>query len=153
MSVDITVHRKVGVFSVSYRMIDAESGEVLFASSAKEKVEHSDESQGGVELGEFVLPFKLASLPSDLEILSELVDTIAETIASKLAESLANPELTYYADAGRHASEGNFPAATRAYAYAIALASRKGQNVDAWRTELQRMAIATGTGVVPAKLD
>ena len=58
ISFEVTVHRKVGIFSVSYRVIDAGTAKVIFADSVRSKAEHEDDSREGVEL---VIP-RLAEL-------------------------------------------------------------------------------------------
>jgi hypothetical protein len=146
ITIGVTVHRKVGIFSVSYRVIDAETARVMFADSLLEKVEHQDESSEGVELGDFSLKFKLADLPSDLEILAQLADTISLEIGQRLAEELKDPEVEYQKAAERHANEGNHLAASEQYAYAVALAERKGKPVDGLREKLRYSAVASSAG-------
>jgi hypothetical protein len=146
ISIAVTVHRKVGIFSVSYRVIDAETARVMFTGSLREKAEHQDESSEGVELGEFSLKFKLAELPSDLEILAQLADAISLKIGQRLAEELKDPEVEYQKAAERHASEGNHVAASEQYAYAVALAERKGKPVDSLREKLRKLAVASSAG-------
>lgn len=130
VSVDVTVHRKVGIFSVSYRVIDAQSAKVIFADSQRGKQEHEDTSTEGVELGNFKMEFKLASLPSDGEILAQLADEVSEKIGVRLAEVLANPEDGYASSGARYVDEGNFARASEQYAYAFVLAERKGKDVE-----------------------
>lgn len=146
ITIGVTVHRKVGIFSVSYRVIDAETARVIFADSLREKVEHEDESSEGVELGEFSMKFKLAELPSDIEILAQLADAVSLKIGQRLAEELKDPEVEYQTIAERHANEGNHTAASEQYAYAVALAERKGKPVDELRDKLRYSAVASTAG-------
>jgi CRISPR/Cas system-associated exonuclease Cas4 (RecB family) len=127
-------------------VIDAETARVMFTGSLREKAEHQDESSEGVELGEFSLKFKLAELPSDLEILAQLADAISLKIGQRLAEELKDPEVEYQKAAERHASEGNHVAASEQYAYAVALAERKGKPVDSLREKLRKLAVASSAG-------
>ncbi len=142
VSIAVTLHRKVGLFSVSYRVIDADTAKVLFADSVRAKTEHEDSSSEGVELGEFKMEFKLASLPSDVEILAELADNVSAEIGENLARELANPEQSYASSAARYAAEENFEAAAQQYAYAIVLSERKNLDVDALKQSLRESAIA-----------
>ncbi|MEE3327053.1 MAG: hypothetical protein VX252_06955, partial [Myxococcota bacterium] len=57
VTVEVTVHRKIGIFSVSYRVIDTETAKVTFADSARSVAKHEDTSSEGMELGEFKLEF------------------------------------------------------------------------------------------------
>ena len=143
VSVEMTVHRKVGVFSVSYRVVDANSAKVIFADSLHEKAEHEDTSTEGVELGNFKREFKLASLPSDLEILQQLSDRISAEIGKRLAEVLKDPELRYDEAGQRFIAEGNYAKASESLAYAHVLASRKGKDVDEIGERLRESAVLT----------
>jgi hypothetical protein len=143
ISVNVTVQRKVGLFSVSYRVVDTESAKVIYADSLLEKAEHEDTSTEGVELGEFKQPFKLASLPSDLEILAELADEVSAEISRRLAKVLANPEDRYRAAGERYVDEGNFARASEQFAYSYVLAERKGKDVDEIGRRLRDTAVRT----------
>jgi hypothetical protein len=139
---DVTIHRKVGIFSSSYRLIDAQSAKVIYADSVRRKVEHQDESNEGIELGEFSMPFKLAELPSDTEILTQLADEVSLEIGKRIAEVLKDPEDKYRATALRFASEGNFAGASEQAAYAVVLLDRKGKDSADLRKSLREYAVA-----------
>jgi curli biogenesis system outer membrane secretion channel CsgG len=143
VTIELTHHRKVGIFSVSYRVIDAETAKVVFADSVRAKAQHDDTSSEGVELGDFKMEFKLASLPSDIEILATLADEVSAEIGTKLAEVLADPEMTYRQNADRFAREANFAGAAQQYAYAIVLAQRKQKPTDDLELALRSACIAS----------
>ena len=142
VTVEVTLHRKVGIFSVSYRLIEAATAKVLFANSARAKQEYEDTSSEGVELGEFKMEFKLASLPSDIEILAQLADQISETIGAELARVLANPEESYRSSAEAFVKEGNYRAAAREYANCIVLSEQKGADVGELLDALRGSAVS-----------
>jgi len=144
---DVTVHRKVGIFSASYRLIDAQSAKVIFADSVRRKVEHEDESNEGIELGEFSMPFKLAELPSDTEILTQLADEVSLEIGKRIAEVLKDPEETYRTNSTRLASEGNFAGASEDAAYAVVLLERKDKDAGDLRRALRQYAVAASPGL------
>ncbi len=143
VSYDVTMHRKVGVFEVSYRIVEAGSARVRFADSVRRKAEHSDTSTGGVQIGDFKVPFKMANLPSDLEILGDLADAVSEEIGRRLSEELDDPEFDYEQIAMRYASEGNFAEASEQFAYADVLSQRKGKDVSDLRRRMNEAAIAS----------
>lgn len=99
ISVGVTRHRKIGIFSVSYRLVEASSGRVVFPDSITTSKQYEDESSEGVEMGDFVIPFKLADLPSDVEILDELARQVATDIGEKLVGELKDQDLKYLAKA------------------------------------------------------
>ena len=143
VTVEVTLHRKVGIFSVSYRVIDTDTAKVTFADSARSVAKHEDTSSEGMELGEFKLPFQLSNLPSDTEILTTLADEVSAQIGKQLAEVLADPETTYAQNAERFEREANYPAAAQQYAYAIVLSDRKDKDVEEMTTRLRENSIAS----------
>ena len=142
VEIGITNHRKVGVFSVSYRMIDAESAKVLFADTQREKSEVEDTSSDGVSLGEFQQEFKVAKLPTDIELLDGLADDISSAIGARLAEVLASPETRYEKAGDRFVREGNYLDAAQQFAYATVLGDRKGADTAALREKLEKAVVA-----------
>ena len=143
VSVDVTLHRKVGIFSVAYRVIDADSAKVIFTDSVREKEQYEDTSTEGVELGSFQMEFKLASLPSDLEILAQLADEISTQIGGRLAEVMAEPEKRYTESGQRYVDEGNFESASESFAYAFVLIERKGDPLEEVGEALRTSAMRT----------
>jgi curli biogenesis system outer membrane secretion channel CsgG len=143
VSIDVTLHKKVGVFAVSYRVVDADSAKVIFADSLREKEEHEDTSTEGVEIGNFKMPFKLAQLPSDTEILSKLADTVSKEIGERLAKVLADPEDRYAEAARRYLDEGNYTKACTQFAYADVLSQRKGKDTGDLDDEMRTAAMQT----------
>ena len=146
ISIATTYHRKVGVFSVSYRVIDADTAKVVFADTQRAKLELEDTSSDGVELGSFRQEFKVANLPSDVEILDQLAEEVSEAIGGKLAEVLVDPEVQYEKDADRFVREGNFIDASQQYAYAVVLSDRKDKEADHLRTSLRTAAVSAALG-------
>lgn len=144
ISYTVTQLRKTGHFSVAFRVVDATSGNVVFTDSLTIKRELADEGNEGVELGQFVLPARAATLPADIEILSQLTNEASQEIGKRLATELGSLERRY-AEEGRMAgANGNTIEAAERYAAAVAVGRRKQQDVSAYLTELKRYASATG---------
>ena len=138
--------RKVGIISVSYRVVQANSGRVLFTDSIQTKQEFQDEGRQGVQLGDFNQETDFVELPPDIEILSGnggLADKISEAIGAKLVEFLQNPEDQYAQDAKRFEGEGDFTGAARQAAYAIILRESKSKEIGDLRLELKRYAMSS----------
>jgi hypothetical protein len=149
VTIEVTSVRKVGIISVSYRVIQASSGRVLFTDSIQTKQEFQDEGRQGVQLGRFRRETDFVELPPDIEILSGLdglADQISEAIGSKLVEFLQNPEDQYALDAKRAEDEGDFASAARQAAYAIILRQSKSKEIGDLRSELKRYAISSSGG-------
>ena len=137
---DVTAVRKVGIISVSYRVVEASSGRVVFTDSLQDRQEFQDEGRQGVQLGDFKQETDFVELPPDIEILSGdkgLADKISDAIGKKLIDFLKNPEEQYEADAKRMVDEGDYAAAARKIAYAIALREAKSKPVGRLRERLR----------------
>ncbi len=145
VTIEVTSVRKVGIISVSYRVVEASSGRVLFTDSLQSKQEFQDEGRGGVQLGNFKQETDFVELPPDIEILSGtdgLADKVSEEIGGKLADFLKNPEDQYSIEAERFVSEGDFIGAARRAAYSIVLREIKSKDVGNLREDLKGYAMA-----------
>lgn len=145
ITVNLTIHRKVGIFSVSYRMIDARSGKVLFPDSVMESVEFSDESTEGVQLGDFTQEFKLAELPSDVEILNGLAAKISASIGKKLTDRLKDQENYYQHNGELKLEAGRYHEALELLATAESLAQSKGKDTKALEEQIAKVALIAAT--------
>lgn len=120
-----TLHRKVGVLAVSYRLMDAKNERVIFPDSITLQSEHEDESSEGLEVGELVIPYKVAKLPNNAEILQNLTTETARTVAGNLAAVLRNQENEYLKMADRFAAQNNCPLEVENLAKSVALLQLK----------------------------
>ena len=95
MTEDVTTEvsnvRKVGIISVSYRVVDASSSRVLFTDSMQTKQEFQDEGRQGVQLGDFKQETDFVELPPDIEILSGS-GGLADQISGRSASSWSTSE-------------------------------------------------------------
>lgn len=147
ISVEITKHRKHGVFSVSYRLVNAESGSVIYPDSITMKDDVTDTSSEGVEMGDFNMPFKLAELPSDVEILGDLAKKVAEEIGTRLVKKLENQELRYLEEADRFVSTGNCLAEVDSLGKAIMIMKLKSQDTEEVVGRFGAKTISCQTGI------
>lgn len=141
ITVNYTLVRKVGIISASYRLIEANTGKVAYTDSYTAKEEHSDEGNDGIELGDFRLAASLPNLPSDNEILNQLVDKISTTIGDKLVQKLANQEVGYVQLAERYADENDYANAAEQMANAYSIAQEKQQESTNMLKNLKRYAM------------
>ncbi len=144
VTIQVTSVRKVGIISVSYRVVEANSGRVLFTDSIQTKQEFQDEGREGLQLGNFTQVTDFVELPPDIEILSGaggLADMISEEIGTKLVDFLKNPEDQYSADATRFVGEGDFIGAAQKAAYAIVLLEIKSKEIGTLRDDLKDYAM------------
>ncbi len=141
VTINLQIMRKVGIISASFRLVEARSGKVLATGSDTAKAEYTDEGNEGIELGQFRMPFKLASLPADSEILQKLTEKISDVIGDKLVAELKEPEVRYADAAKRFADEGDDLMAAENEAYAFALANLKGKDTTVLRHQLEQYAV------------
>ena len=145
---DVTIQvnnvRKVGIISVSYAVVDAASGQVVFTDSVQTKQEFQDEGRQGIQLGSFRQETDFVELPPDIEILSGmggLADQISEEIGVKLVEFLQDPEEQYTTEADRFVSEGDYLSAAQRAAYSVVLREIKQKEMGTLRSDLRRYAM------------
>lgn len=144
VTIEVNNVRKVGIISVSYRVVDAASGRVLFTDSMQTKQEFQDEGRQGVQLGDFKQETDFVELPPDIEILSGadgLADKISEEIGVKLVDFLKDPEEQYSTEAERFVSEGDYLSAARKAAYSIVLHEIKQKDMGTLKADLKRYAM------------
>ncbi|WP_022850764.1 hypothetical protein [Limisalsivibrio acetivorans] len=123
---DISYYEKTSYATVSYRVVETSRGNIIYNNTAKAKVEAKDESSGGVELGSFKVPMKVADLPTDIEMSNRVQASIIKEITGNLQKMFTNPEKQYVAQAQKLEAEGNINTAIERYADAIVLMERKG---------------------------
>jgi hypothetical protein len=142
INIKVTTVRKVAVLSISYRVVDAKSARVLYADSVQDKKKVSDQTIEGVQLGEFTSEYKVAELPSDSELLSELTATLAKRIGSKVVELLKDPEIEYQSNGQKFYDERNYVAASEEMAKSLVMILSKNKDADALTQTLREYAVA-----------
>lgn len=137
------LHRKTGIFAVSYRLTDNSNRRVIFPDSITLQAEHEDESNEGLEVGELVVPYKIAKLPSDTEILQNLSQNVAGTIAGNLAGVLLNQEIEYLKAADKSATQNKCEEEVEHLAKAVALLANKKKDAEATEAPIRRLVDRT----------
>lgn len=140
-----TVHRKVGIFAVTYRLVDNKNNRVIFPDSITLQAQYEDESNEGLEVGELVIPYKLAKLPTDTEILQKLSQDVAETIAGNLIGVLENQEIEYLKAADKAAAQNHCGEEVENLAKALALMASKQESKEVTDKTQQRLVQRTLT--------
>ncbi len=143
IGINVTYVRKVAVLSISYRVVDASSARVLFADSVLDRKEASDESAEGVQLGEFKSEFKIAMLPSDSELLSDLSAVLSKRIGGKVVELLKDPEIEYRRLGQKLFDERNFVNATEELAKALVMSQSKNKDTAELEQTLREYSVAS----------
>jgi len=125
---EVATHRKYGLLNVSYRVIDTLSASFLHTDTTSVEKEIVDQSSQGVKIGEFEVPFSVAQLPSDAQLMTSLVDEVTRKISDQLEKIFDNPKARYIEAAQKHEASGDFEAAAKAAASAYALSEMQGRS-------------------------
>ncbi|NVJ60064.1 MAG: hypothetical protein HWE27_06735 [Gammaproteobacteria bacterium] len=130
ISVEVSHVRKTGILSISFRVIDQKTGQVLLNETARDKQVSEGEGNEGVSIGEFELPFRRPELPSDLELMEQLSNQVAIQIGEKLQAILTSPDRRYEEMADAALKQKQYAAAKAYYGYATAIRGMKGDYQD-----------------------
>ncbi len=140
----ITLHKNTAVLSASYRLIDAASAKIIKTSTISREKTLTDISSEGVQLGSYNKPLKIADLPSDSEMLKELLQEVANAMSEELVAALSESEKGHLEKARLQAERGNYAEAAELAARAWVIARAKGKAVDAIYDEMVRYALLAG---------
>ena len=144
VTLGITQHRKIGLFSASYRLIRTRDAKVISTNTIKRQKEAGGESIEGLEIGMFNQPMKLANLESDLEILNTLSSQVAEQIASELAAKLSITENDFQKAAFELVDEDNLAEAAEQQAKAVVILESKNKDTGKTRQDLIKWSLQSG---------
>ncbi len=140
----ITLHKNTAVLSASYRLIDAATAKILKTSTITREKTVSDISSEGVQLGSYTKPLKLADLPSDSEMLKELLLEVAQSMSEELVQFLSHTEEEHIRNARQQAERGNYAEAAELAARAWVVARAKGKPLDGIFAEMVEYALQSG---------
>ena len=125
ISYNIKYIRKIGVVDVAYRIVDIQ-GKVIYANSYESKKTFNGESTEGVEVGDFRIPFKMADLPGDSEIIELAQKEVVEEIAKQIQKLFIHSENKYLKQAEFCKKRDDYVGAIENYANAIVIMKAKG---------------------------
>ncbi len=126
----VSFYKKVGILNVSYRVVDTARGKIMHTSIVDVKKDVQDEASEGVEIGDFKVPFKMAQLPTDNEIMKKAQGDAVAKITSELKSLFVDPEDRLFKQAETLEREGNFKEALERFTDAFILKKRKGKKTD-----------------------
>ncbi|MGV6853085.1 MAG: CsgG/HfaB family protein [bacterium] len=144
VTLNITQHRKIGIFSSSYRLIRTRDAKVVSTNTFKKQNEVNGESIEGLEIGQFKQPMQIADLPSDLEILNDLSTQVANQIADALIEILSKTESEYAKKALEEVENDNLAEAAEQQAKASVILENKGKDTHQAQLKLIQWALESG---------
>lgn len=116
--------KKVAVISISYRIVDV-NGKLIHTGIVDIKKDAVDESSEGVEIGDFKIPFKVAQLPTDSEILKKAQDEAIAKIKNETKNIFKNAEEKYINQGKDYEKDNNIVEALERYVDGIMIMKRK----------------------------
>ncbi|MEF3255253.1 MAG: CsgG/HfaB family protein, partial [Deferribacterales bacterium] len=120
----IKYFKKVAVISISYRIVDV-NGKLIHTGIVDIKKDAVDEASEGVEIGDFKIPFKVAQLPTDTELLKKAQDEAINKIKSETKNIFKNSEEKYISQAKEYEKDNNIVEAIERYVDGILIMKRK----------------------------
>ncbi|GAB4435610.1 MAG: hypothetical protein OHK0040_06810 [bacterium] len=125
----VTFYKKVGIISISYRIVDSARGKIIHTGIADIKKDANDESSEGVEIGDFKIPFRMAQLPTDTELIKKAQEEAVAKIAGEVKSLFKDPEEKYLKQAEQLEKDGNIKEALERYTDAMILLKKKNKDV------------------------
>ncbi len=125
----VSFYKKVGILNVSYRVVDTAKGKIMHTSIVDIKKDVQDEASEGVEIGDFKVPFKMAQLPTDNEIMKKAQEDAVAKITGELKMLFLDPEEKLLKQAEALEREGNLKEAIERFTDSLILKKRKGKNI------------------------
>lgn len=125
----VTFYKKVGIISISYRIVDSARGKIIHTGIADIKKDANDESSEGVEIGEFKIPFKMAQLPTDTELIKKAQEEAVAKIAGEVKALFKEPEEKYLKQAEQLEKDGNIKEALERFTDAMILLKKKNKDI------------------------
>jgi len=134
----VTFYKKVGIISISYRIVDSARGKIVHTGIADIKKDANDESSEGVEIGDFKIPFKMAQLPTDTELIKKAQEEAVTKIAEDVKKLFKDPEDKYLKQAEQLEKDGNIKEAIERYTDAMILMKKKNKDVKAIEQKISK---------------
>lgn len=147
VTINVGVHRKKGMLSIAFKLVDSANAKILFTQTESFSRTAESESSDAIQLGEYVVPMKVAELPSDSEMMSALTDEAARRIATALAERLRDQDALYEKQAARYQNEDNAVMAAENTAFAVLIGEEKGRDTKALADRLRTLSLSTPAGL------
>jgi tetratricopeptide (TPR) repeat protein len=142
----VATHKKTANVSVSFRVIDVEEGEVVITKTLKKKLEATDTYSEGVEFAN--IPFKQLKLPSDSELLEQLVESTIAELGYAVLSRFQNLQVVYANSAEQMKTRGDAELVVERYTDAIIVEEIKNspsQITEKARNEIE-LALKTISG-------
>jgi curli biogenesis system outer membrane secretion channel CsgG len=110
-------HRKTASVTISFRVVDVESGEVVITKTLKSKKEATGNYSEGVESAG--IPYQKLELPSDTELLEKAVDEAIADLGHQVLSRFQNLQEKYLNDAEKLKKRGETEPVAEKYMDAI----------------------------------
>jgi tetratricopeptide (TPR) repeat protein len=141
---NVEERRKYAEVGVAYRVIDTISAEHVHGDTVSRSQEASGKGQEGVQIGTFVQEAKMADVPSNMEMINELIDEVVDVMSRDLVAYLANPDGDYFENCKQLNAEDENVEAAELCANAVVLREYKELDNTDVVTWLKKVTLNSG---------
>ncbi len=113
----VGTHRKTANVTISFRVVDVESGEVVITKTLKSKKEATGNYSEGVDIAG--IPYQKMELPSDTDLLEKAVDEAIADLGRQVLSRFLNLQESYLNDAEKLKKRGETEPVAEKYMDAV----------------------------------
>jgi tetratricopeptide (TPR) repeat protein len=113
----VSTHKKVAFVTVSFRIVDVNTGENILVDTIPRKKTARDETSAGVQIAG--IKFDPLEIPTDTELLQRLTDEVVSDLGREGLRPLRNLEKTYFQAGEKHLQRRDYLEAVESFVDAV----------------------------------
>ena len=113
----VSTHKKVAFVTVSFRIVDVNTGENILVDTISRRKTAKDETSAGVQIAG--IKFDPLEIPTNTELLQELTDEVVAELGREGLRPLRNLEKTYFQAGEKHLQRRDYLQAAESFVDAI----------------------------------
>ncbi|WP_339723245.1 CsgG/HfaB family protein [uncultured Paraglaciecola sp.] len=133
---NVTDTKKVGFLQLTFRVVDAQTGENTLVDTIERKLEESDIANAGVS--DAGIEFDPMEISTDTEILQSLTEKIVAHMGAAVLQPLENLEVSMFNDGKESERRMQYEAAVESYTYSMFNEKVKGISSSPTSIEAQK---------------
>jgi hypothetical protein len=114
---NVSTHKKVAFVTVSFRIVDIDTGENILVDTIPRTKVAKDETSAGVQIAG--IKYDPLEIPTDTELLQDLTNEVVSELGQEALQPLKNLEKTYFQFGEKHLRRRNSVAAAEHFVDAI----------------------------------
>jgi tetratricopeptide (TPR) repeat protein len=113
----VSTHKKVAFVTVSFRIVDVNTGENILVDTIPRKKTAKDETSAGVQIAG--IKFDPLEIPTDTELLQQLTNEVVAELGREGLRPLRNLEKTYFQTGEKHLQRRDYLQAVESFVDAV----------------------------------